>query len=73
LVKLVIFSLVLGILPLVSYFGSKVMLWDGNSTYAAVTAIVAANLVLVAYIFSALAEDATSSSKTTVTEGKKKE
>lgn len=73
LVKLVIFSLALGIAPLSSYFASEKYLWNGrshssgdftfwhlhagNSTYAAVTAIVAANIVLVAYIVMSVMEE----------------
>ncbi|KAI0321830.1 hypothetical protein OF83DRAFT_1168103 [Amylostereum chailletii] len=57
LVKLVIFSISLGAVPLASYFGSEKYLWNGNSTYAAITAIVAANVVLVAYIVVSLIED----------------
>ena len=46
----------------------------GNSTFAAITAIVAANLVLVAYIITAVLEDrtnATSGSQTVEKETKK--
>ena len=46
----------------------------GNSTFAAITAIVAANLVLVAYIITAVLEDrtnATSASQTVENETKK--
>lgn len=57
LLKLVIFSLSLGIVPITSYFASEKYIWDGNSTFAAITAIVAANIVLVTYIISSLRED----------------
>ncbi|KAJ3758514.1 hypothetical protein EV360DRAFT_83011 [Lentinula raphanica] len=57
LFKLVIFSLSLGIIPLTSYYGSLFYLWNGNSTLAAITAIVAANLVLIAYIVLSVLED----------------
>ncbi|KAA1466219.1 hypothetical protein DENSPDRAFT_830988 [Dentipellis sp. KUC8613] len=57
LIKLIIFSLSLGILPLGSYFVSEKYLWNGNSIYSAITAIVAANLVLVSYIVLSLMED----------------
>ena len=49
-------------------------LLSGNSTYAAITAIVAANAVLVAYIFVSLQEEqkvAKASRKTEVKETKK--
>ncbi|THH17965.1 hypothetical protein EW146_g2961 [Bondarzewia mesenterica] len=57
LVKLIIFSLSLGILPIGSYFISNKYIWKGNSTYSAITAIVAANIVLVAYIVTSVVED----------------
>jgi hypothetical protein len=78
LLKLIIFSLSLGILPITSYFASQKYIWKGapsrtvhphdpgallilcflgDSTFAAITAVVAANVVLVAYIISSLRED----------------
>ncbi|KAJ3999500.1 hypothetical protein F5050DRAFT_928572 [Lentinula boryana] len=57
LFKLVVFSLSLGIVPLASYYGSLNYLWDGNSTFAAITAIVAANVVLIVYIILSILED----------------
>ncbi|KAI0832531.1 hypothetical protein BC628DRAFT_1414821 [Trametes gibbosa] len=57
LVKLIIFALSLGIVPLSSYFLSRDYLWDGNTIYAAITAIVAANTVLVLYIVEAMREE----------------
>jgi len=57
LLKLIIFSLSLGIIPIASYFASEKYIWGGNSTFAAITAIVAANLVLVAYIITSLRDD----------------
>jgi len=57
LLKLIIFSLSLGIVPIASYFASEKYIWGGNSTFAAITAIVAANIVLVAYIISSLRDD----------------
>jgi hypothetical protein len=90
LVKLIIFSVTLGVLPIGSYFLSLEYVWKGtyrrylatqmltacigNSTFAAITAIVAANLVLVAYIITAVREDrtnATSGSQTVEKETKK--
>ncbi|KAJ3937335.1 MAG: hypothetical protein NXY57DRAFT_1107255 [Lentinula lateritia] len=59
--KLVIFSLSLGIVPLTSYYGSLHYLWNGNSTFAAITAVVAANVVLIAYIILSILEDKQSS------------
>ncbi|KAI0049639.1 hypothetical protein FA95DRAFT_1677437 [Auriscalpium vulgare] len=57
LFKLILFSLSLGVVPLSSYFLSEKYVWSGNSTFAAITAIVAANVVLVTYIILSLLED----------------
>ncbi|KAF8505577.1 hypothetical protein F5888DRAFT_1650185 [Russula emetica] len=57
LLKLVLFSLSLGIVPITSYFASEKYIWNGNSTFAAITAVVAANVVLVAYIVSSVRDD----------------
>jgi len=57
LFKLVIFSLSLGIIPITSYFASEKYVWNGDSTLAAITAIVAANIVLIAYIITSLRDD----------------
>ncbi|KAJ7368188.1 hypothetical protein DFH08DRAFT_830644 [Mycena albidolilacea] len=59
LVKLIFFTLSLGIVPITSYFGSLKYLWNGNATYSAFTAVGAANLILVAYIITAILEDTT--------------
>jgi len=74
LVKLIIFSVTLGVLPIGSYFLSLKYVWKENSTFAAITAIVAANVVLVIYIITAVLEDrtnATSESQTVEKETKK--
>jgi len=57
LIKLLIFSLSLGIIPITSYFVTEKYVWNGNSNYAAITAIFVANGVLFAYIVSSLWED----------------
>ncbi|KAG8763036.1 hypothetical protein FRC11_006326 [Ceratobasidium sp. 423] len=57
LFKLSGFSIALAVVPLSSYFLSKNYLWGGNSTYAALTAIISANVVLVAYILLSIADD----------------
>jgi hypothetical protein len=57
LVKLIIFSLSLAIVPITSYFVTEKYVWNGNSNYAAITAIFAANAVLVAYIITSLLDD----------------
>ncbi|KAJ7179887.1 hypothetical protein C8R43DRAFT_970949 [Mycena crocata] len=57
LAKLVFFTLSLGLVPITSYFGSLKYLWNGNATYAALTAVVGANLVLAAYIITSILDD----------------
>ncbi|KAI0303212.1 hypothetical protein BC826DRAFT_903680, partial [Russula brevipes] len=57
LFKLIIFSLSLGIIPITSYYASEKYIWNGNSTFAAITAVVTANIVLVAYIITSLRDD----------------
>ena len=85
LVSLVIFSLSLGVAPLATYFGTLQYLWDGqctfticttlkvsgNATFAAISAVVAANIVLVAYIVTSLLEDRQSSPTSSISETKK--
>ncbi|KAG2068399.1 hypothetical protein BDR04DRAFT_776562 [Suillus decipiens] len=57
LVKLVFFAATLAILPISSYFFTEKYVWSGNSNYAAITAICAANIVLIAYIVVSVLED----------------
>ncbi|KAF9236258.1 hypothetical protein BU15DRAFT_28361, partial [Melanogaster broomeanus] len=61
IIKLLFFAATLAILPLSSYFFSLKHIWSarsaGNSNYAAITALCAANLVLVAYIIMSVMED----------------
>jgi len=57
LLKLIAFSLSLGIVPISSYFLSEKYVWNGNSNYAAITAVLAANVVLVVYIIVSILED----------------
>ncbi|KAF7983883.1 hypothetical protein HWV62_18232 [Athelia sp. TMB] len=57
LLKLIIFAVSLGVVPLTSYFGSQKYIWNGNANYAAITAIVSANIVLFAYILTSILED----------------
>ncbi|KIM46303.1 hypothetical protein M413DRAFT_441391 [Hebeloma cylindrosporum] len=63
LFKLIIFSLSLGIVPLSSYFLSLKYIWNENATFAAITAVVSANIVLVAYIITSVLEDKQVSNK----------
>ncbi|KAI0921314.1 hypothetical protein AcW1_004669 [Taiwanofungus camphoratus] len=62
LIKLLIFSIALAVAPISTYFLSKDYLWDGNTTLAAITAIISANIVLVSYIVMAVLEERTLSS-----------
>jgi len=55
--KLILFTAALAIAPLSSYFISQKYIWNGNATLAAVTAIVAAWVVLIAYIFTSIQEE----------------
>jgi len=57
LLKLIIFSLSLALVPISMYFVSEKYLWNGNSTFSAITAVVAANVVLISYIIASLRED----------------
>ncbi|KAH9940584.1 hypothetical protein B0H21DRAFT_824796 [Amylocystis lapponica] len=57
LLKLLIFSAALAIAPVASFFLSKKHIWDGNTTYAAITAIAAAHTVLVSYIIISVREE----------------
>jgi len=57
LAKLMFFTVSLGLVPITSYFGSLKYLWNGNATYSAFTAVAAANLILVAYIITAILDD----------------
>ncbi|KZV69188.1 hypothetical protein PENSPDRAFT_686547 [Peniophora sp. CONT] len=57
LFKLILFSIALGVVPLGSYFASEKYIFNGNSTYAAVVAIIGANVVLVTYILLSVMDD----------------
>ncbi|BEJ12473.1 hypothetical protein CspHIS471_0209330 [Cutaneotrichosporon sp. HIS471] len=56
--KLITFALLMAVVPIGMYFSSLNWLYDGNTTYAALTAVVAANIVLASYVYLAFAEDA---------------
>lgn len=71
LFKLTSFSAALAIVPLSSYFLSMKFLWGGNSTYAAITAILSANVVLILYIIVSISEDQKSQPATSKKESKK--
>ncbi|GBE79736.1 hypothetical protein BKA93DRAFT_758484 [Sparassis latifolia] len=71
LIKLILFSLSLAVAPLSAYFLSKDYLWAGNATYAAITAVAAANVVLVAYIIMSVLEESQAGPSVTTVESKK--
>ncbi|KAF8528765.1 hypothetical protein BU17DRAFT_79921 [Hysterangium stoloniferum] len=60
LATLLAFAVALAVVPIGSYFISLWYLFDGNATYAAITAIVAANIVLVSYVVISMWEDSSS-------------
>ncbi|KAF8493522.1 hypothetical protein JB92DRAFT_2999247 [Gautieria morchelliformis] len=60
LAKLIAFAVALAVVPIGGYFVSLWYLFNGNTTYSAITAIVAANIVLVSYIIVSIMEDASS-------------
>ncbi|OCH90714.1 hypothetical protein OBBRIDRAFT_582942 [Obba rivulosa] len=57
LLKLLIFSLALAVVPISSYFLSRDYVWGGNATWAALTAAGSAQLILVAFIVVSVVED----------------
>ncbi|EGN96873.1 hypothetical protein SERLA73DRAFT_185089 [Serpula lacrymans var. lacrymans S7.3] len=57
LLKLIFFSASLAVLPISSYFISQKYFWSGNANYAAITAVLVANAVLVSYIVSSVMDD----------------
>ncbi|KAF5364245.1 hypothetical protein D9756_000733 [Leucocoprinus leucothites] len=71
LAKLLFFSVSLGVIPLTSYYTSLKYISEGNSTVAAITAVVAANVVLIAYIITSLLEDSKDNAKKAEPESKK--
>ncbi|KAI5236062.1 hypothetical protein E4T47_07658 [Aureobasidium subglaciale] len=58
IVKLLLFSFAMIVLPISSYFLTVDNLFSGNSTFAGATAAILANVVLIGYIVVAMKEDA---------------
>ncbi|KAI4728488.1 hypothetical protein E4T49_03786 [Aureobasidium sp. EXF-10728] len=58
IVKLLLFSFAMIILPISSYFLTLNTLYSGNSTFAGATAAIIANVVLIGYVIVAMREDA---------------
>ncbi|KAI5786380.1 hypothetical protein DFH27DRAFT_256114 [Peziza echinospora] len=57
IIKLLLFTFAMIVLPLTSYFLSAATIFSGNTTYAGATAAIVANIVLLAYVFVAISED----------------
>ncbi|KAL5530419.1 VMA21 [Sanghuangporus sanghuang] len=57
LFRLIFFAISLAVIPLSTYYGSQRFLWNGDSTFAAISAVFAANLVLLVYIVLSVYED----------------
>ncbi|KAI0693782.1 hypothetical protein BC835DRAFT_1352016 [Cytidiella melzeri] len=57
LAKLLVFSIALGVAPLGSYYLSLNYAWNGNATFAAITAVALANVVLVTFIIMSVIEE----------------
>ncbi|KAJ2767223.1 vacuolar ATPase assembly integral membrane protein vma21 [Coemansia nantahalensis] len=55
--KLVAFSLLLLVAPILVYFASLNLVFSGSTTPAAIAAAVTANIVLAAYVYAAWIED----------------
>ncbi|KAL2144147.1 hypothetical protein VTI28DRAFT_9522 [Corynascus sepedonium] len=57
IMKLLAFTLGMIVIPIGSYYVTVDTLFKGNSTYAGALAAIMANVVLIGYIFAAMAED----------------
>ncbi|ODN76191.1 hypothetical protein L202_06112 [Cryptococcus amylolentus CBS 6039] len=55
--KLITFAVLMAVVPIGTYFGSLNYIWEGSTTFSAISAIVAANLILVGYVVLAFKED----------------
>ncbi|WVQ76183.1 hypothetical protein IAR50_005843 [Cryptococcus sp. DSM 104548] len=55
--KLITFAVLMAVVPIGTYFGSLNYVWDGSTTFSAISAIVAANVILVGYVVLAFRED----------------
>ncbi|CAD6583446.1 MAG: hypothetical protein TREMPRED_003569, partial [Tremellales sp. Tagirdzhanova-0007] len=57
LYKLILFAILMAVAPIGTYFGSLRYVWNGSSTPSAISAVIAANIVLVGYVVVAFRED----------------
>ncbi|KAK2073018.1 hypothetical protein P8C59_007332 [Phyllachora maydis] len=71
IVKLLGFTLAMVVVPIGSYFLTVDMVFGGNSTLAGALAAVMANVVLVAYVVTAMREDQSERNGEKSQEGKK--
>ncbi|EIW66581.1 hypothetical protein M231_02233 [Tremella mesenterica] len=55
--KLILFAILMAVVPIGTYFSSLRFLFDGSTTFSAIAAIIAANIVLVGYVIIAFRED----------------
>ncbi|KAI9635739.1 VMA21-like domain-containing protein [Dioszegia hungarica] len=58
LYKLILFAILMAVVPIGTYFGSLNYMWNGSTTYSAISAVVTANIVLVGYVVVAFEEEA---------------
>ncbi|KAL2154886.1 hypothetical protein VTH82DRAFT_3562 [Thermothelomyces myriococcoides] len=71
IMKLLAFTLGMIVIPIGSYYVTVDSLFNGNSTYAGALAAIMANVVLIGYIFAAMAEDQSERQGGAAKEGKK--
>ncbi|WVQ80890.1 hypothetical protein IAT38_002997 [Cryptococcus sp. DSM 104549] len=57
LYKLVLFAFLMAFVPIATYFGTLSYVFDGSTTGSAISAIIAANFILVGYVVVAFKED----------------
>ncbi|THH06701.1 hypothetical protein EW145_g3913 [Phellinidium pouzarii] len=57
LAKLIAFAVALAAVPMSTYYGTQRFVWNGDPTSAAISAVVAANVVLAVYIAQSVYED----------------
>ncbi|KAK4686828.1 vacuolar ATPase assembly integral membrane protein VMA21, partial [Tremellales sp. Uapishka_1] len=55
--KLITFAILMAVVPIGTYFGSLKYLWNGSTTYSALSAVLLANVVLIGYVIVAFRED----------------
>ncbi|KAI5452194.1 vacuolar ATPase assembly integral membrane protein vma21 [Naganishia albida] len=58
LAKLLFFATLVAVVPIATYFVTIDRLWHGSTTWAAISAVVSANIVLIGYVIVAFREDA---------------